>query len=280
MKLFFYDLLLKEKGGIMKKSLLLISLAFLFCAQTFAADYDAAKQVPSIGKALLEKNAITTPIKFEVTEKTTADNSNFATDKVLVISKNDLKYALNDNETASVIAQALGHIIAGHASRGKLISSVVGTPSVGNEIANNAAQNYASTKENKEADVVAVNLMANGGYNPLAAIVVLTRQTQTSWDAIMAKPANADRAMNIYDYTGYAYPKKLSAGYPCNEYKNFLTYANTVVAQRKGNKKAQAKLDKELKKYRKNSVNQIKNFKLRGGISGWDAAYGLLNSTK
>lgn len=263
----------------MKKSLLLIASLFLLGTQTFGADYDAASKVPTIGKALLEKNGITTNITFEVTAKE-ADNSSFATDKVLSISKNDLQYALNDNETAAVIANELGHVITGHATKGKLLTSVVGTPTIGNDTVNGVVENINSTKEEKEADVVAVNLMANGGFNPLAAIVVLTRQTQTTWDIVLAKPANATRAMNIYDYTGYAYPNKLSAGYNCQEYKNFLTYANSVIASRKDNKKAAQKLDKELKKYRKNSVNQIKNFKTRGGVSGWDAAYSVLNTIK
>ncbi len=120
--------------------------------------------------------------------------------------------------------------------------------------------------------------MANAGYNPLAIIVVLTKQTGTYWETLQGKPANADRAMNVYDYTSYAYPAKLKAGYSCNEYKNFLTYANTVLAERKDNKKAQTKLNKEMQKYRKNSVSQITKFKTRGGLSGWDAAYGILNA--
>ena len=140
--------------------------------------------------------------------------------------------------------------------------------------------NYKYSKEEKEADVVAVNLMANAGYNPLAIIVVLTKQTGTYWEAIQGKPANADRAMNVYDYTGYAYPAKLKAGYACNEYKNFLTYANTVLATRKEMPKLQTKVSKDMKKYRKNSVNQVAKFKTRGGMSGWDAAYGLLNGAQ
>ena len=193
------------------------------------------------------------------------------------IQKSDLEYTGNDNEVAAVIANELGHIIAGHAARGKLVSSFVAAPS-SDDLASSLASNYANSKEQKEADVIAVNLTANAGYNPLAAIVVLTKQTQTAWNALLAKPANADRAMNIYDYTAYAYPQKLQAGYNCNEYKTFLTYADSVIAQRKESKKLQKKLDKEMKKYRKNSVSQISKFKTRGGLSGWDAAYGILNA--
>ena len=40
------------------------------------------------------------------------------------------------------------------------------------------------------------------------------------------------------------------------------------------------KVYKDMKKYRKNSVNQVAKFKTRGGMSGWDAAYGLLNGAQ
>lgn len=259
----------------MKKSLFI--LCTLLCMQAFAATYDAASKVSTIGADLLTKNGITTEIKFETTSKT-VDNSTFVQDRTVSISNEDLKYALNDNETAAVVANELGYIITGNASKGKLISSVTGTSTTTNS-ASSLVENYASSKAEKEADVVAVNLMANAGYNPLAAIVVLTRQTQTAWNALLAKPANADRAMNIYDYTTYAYPAKAKAGYSCNEYKNFLTYANTVLEERNANKKLQTKSEKEMAKYRKNSVSQISKFKTRGAMSGWDAAYNLLNGS-
>ena len=51
------------------------------------------------------------------------------------------------------------------------------------------------------------------------------------------------------------------------------------LAKRKESKKLKNASTKELKKYRKNSVSQITKFKTRGGISGWDAAYGLLNGS-
>lgn len=102
--------------------------------------------------------------------------------------------------------------------------------------------------------------MANAGYNPLAIIVVLTKQTGTYWETLQGKPANADRAMNVYDYTSYAYPAKLKAGYSCNEYKNFLTYANTVLAERKDNKKHKLSL---IKKCKNTEKQRFSNYKIQ-----------------
>lgn len=263
----------------MKKVLLSLFVAVAIAIPASAASYDAASRVPTVGAALLTKNSIpASNVKFTVVSGE-VDNSNYATNRVVNISSAELSYAGNDNEVAAVVANELGHIISGHASKGKfvnLLQAATDTNISTNNAAATLASNYQYTKEEKEADVIAVNLMANAGYNPLAIIVVLTKQTGTYWEVLQGKPANAERAMNVYDYTGYAYPAKLQAGYGCTEYKNFLAYANTVLVSRKEDKKQQSKYEKEMSKYRKNSVSQISKFRTRGGLSGWDAAYELL----
>lgn len=266
----------------MKKVLLSLFIAVAVAIPVSAASYNASSRVQTVGETLLTKNGIsTTNVKFMVVSGDT-DNSNFSTNKVVNISSNGLAYAGNDNEVAAVVANELGHIISGHASKDKFVNMLTSSTSTSvttNATASTLVSNYKVTKEEKEADVLAVNLMANAGYNPLASIVVLTKQTGTYWETLQGKPANAERAMNIYDYTGYAYPAKLKSGYSCNEYKTFLTYANTVLTERKESKKLQSKYEKDMKKYRKNSVSQISKFKTRGGLSAWDAAYGLLNGS-
>ena len=265
----------------MKRVLLSLFAAIVIAVPSFAATYDAAAKVQTVGPNLLTKNGIpSTNVKFTVVSGA-VDNSSYSTNRVVNVSSADLAYAGNDNEVAAVVANELGHIISGHASRGKvvdLLQAVTETNITTNETATTLATSYKSAKEEKEADVIAANLMVTAGYNPLAIIVVLTKQTGTYWETIQGKPANADRAMSIYNYISYAYPEKVKAGYGCNEYKNFLTYANTVVADRKANKKLETKNTKEQTKAKKTSTSQIAKFKTRGGISGWDAAYGLLNT--
>ena len=226
----------------MKKVLVSLFMAVAMVLPVSAADYNASNRVQEVGQNLLTKNGITTAnVKFTVVAGV-ANNSNYQTNKVVNISSSELSYAGNDNEVAAVVA------------------------------------NYKATKEDKEADIMATELMVNAGYNPLALIVVNTKQTGTYWETLQGKPANAERAMNVYNYIAYAFPAKVKVGYPCNEYRNFLTYADRVVADRQANKKQESKNTKAQAKAKKNSTNTLSKFKIRGGMSGWDAAYSILNA--
>ncbi|MBP3820382.1 M48 family metalloprotease [bacterium] len=268
----------------MKKVLLALFAVSLIAIPTFSATtYNSANRVQEVGEALLTKSGIPiSNIKFTVVSDT-PNNSNFISTKVVNISSSELAFAGNDNETAAVVAAEFGHIVLGHASKDKVVSLLTtsaNTKVSTSEAVQTFASNYKTSKNDKDADLVGVNLMVNAGYNPLAMIVVLTKQTGTYWDTIVGRPANADKAMNVYDYISYVYPEKLKVGYGCNEYRNFLAYANTITEERKDNKKLAKNYDKTYKKAKKNTANSITKFKTRGGISGWDAVYGLLNSSQ
>lgn len=263
----------------MKKVLLSLFVSVVMAVPVSAATYNAAGRVPVVGQNLLTKNGISaTNVKFNVVSGA-VDNSNFATKRVVNVSKAELSYAGNDNEVAAVVANELGHIISGHASKGKIVSLLTADTTIGveNSTTSALASNYAASKENKEADIIAANLMAAANYNPLATIVVLNKMTGTYWEVLQGKPANADRAMNLFNYISYAYPSKLKAGYGCNEYRNFLAYANPIVTERNTNKKMLKKYNKDNAKAQKKSQSQLTKFRTRGGLSGWDAAYELLN---
>ena len=265
----------------MKKVLVSLFMAVVMVLPAGAATYNASERVQAVGQNLLTKNGITTAnVKFMVVSGV-ADNSNYQTDKVVNISSAELAYAGNDNEVAAVVANELGHIICGHSSRSKfaeLIQSQTGATVTTNETISTFASNYKASKEDQEADIMASELMVNAGYNPLAIIVVITKQTGTYWETLQGKPANAERAMNIYNYIAYAFPAKVKAGYGCNEYRNFLSYATPIVADRQANKKQESKNTKTQAKAKKNSSSTLSKYKPRGGMSGWDAAYSILNA--
>ncbi len=265
----------------MKKVLMSLFVAVAICIPACAATYNAADRVPTVGAALLTKSGITASnVKFTVVSGV-VDNSNYISDRVVNVSSSELSFAGNDNEVAAIIANELGHIISGHASKGKFVSLLTSEANITstNATAEAVVANMKSAKEERDADVIAANLMVNANYNPLAIIVVLTKMTGTYWETIQGKPANADRAMNAFNYISYAYPEKVKAGYGCNEYRNFLSYANDVIAERKQNKKLENKNTKAQQKAKKTSTSQLSKFKRRGGMSGWDAAFQLLDAS-
>ena len=266
----------------MKKVLLSLFIAVGIAVPSFAATtYSSAARVQEVGEKLLTSNGIPkTNIQFMVVSDT-PNNSEFVNNKVINVSSAELAFAGNDNETAAVVATEIGHIILGHSSKNKvmsLLTTQTNTTVTTNDTIQTFASNYKTTKQDKDADLVAVNLMVNAGYNPLALIVVLTKQTGTYWDTLVGRPANAEKAMNVYDYITYTYPEKLKVGYGCNEYRNFLAYAENQVAARNESKKLTKVYNKTYAKAKKNTANSITKFKTRGGISGWDAVYGILNT--
>ena len=137
--------------------------------------------------------------------------------------------------------------------------------------------NKTSLNDNKAADITGADLMIKAGYNPLAIIVLVTKMPGSSLEVLQGKPANTERAMSTFDYLTYNYPDKIKAGYACQEYRNFLAYADPVVAERNSNAKKLAKFNKEQAKNKAKRAKDIAQYKSTG-MSGWDTSYALIKS--
>lgn len=267
----------------MKK--LFVSLCALTLMTLSANAWDASSRVETVGKTLLEKNGLPTTITFKVVEGV-ADNSEATTTNIINISKEDLAQAGNDSEVAAVVSNEIGHIINGQTSKSKMREiakqAITSKLSADNLITTAANSEYVINKTNlndeKAADITGVDLMCKTGYNPLAMVVLITkRPTASTLETLQGKPNNSERAMNAFDYLTYAYPAKVSAGYGCQEYRNFLAYANPIVQERNSNAKKLAKFNKQQAKNQTKRAKDIANYKSTG-LSGWDTSYQLLQS--
>lgn len=247
--------------------------------------WSASDRVSVVGKTLLEKNGLPSTITFKVVDGI-ADNSDVMTTNVINISKDDLTYAGNDSEVAAVIANEVGYIINGQTSKNKMRelakTAITSKLSADNLITTAANSDYVINRQNlndeKAADITGVDLMCKTGYNPLAMVVLITKRPTTStFETIQGKPNNSERAMNTFDYLTYAYPVKISAGYGCQEYRNFLAYANPIVEDRNSNAKKLAKFNKQQAKNQAKRAKDIGKYKSTG-MSGWDTSYMLLQS--
>lgn len=268
----------------MKKILLTIFATLAFVLPANAA-YDTTARVPVVGKQIVTKNGLPSTIKFKIVEFAT-DNSNATATKEIQISKINLQYAGNDNEVAAVIANELGRIMNAQVSKEKwrtlakiALAENLSSDNILNTAANSTyANNKTAERDNKDADITGVNLMVTAGYNPLAMIVWVTKMPGNVMEALKSEPSNAKRAMNIYDYLIYNYPSKVKAGYACNEYRFFLTYADPIVTERNSNKRKLAKFKKEQAKKKVERTKQIAKYKATGGLNGWDVTYTLLET--
>ena len=268
----------------MKKILLGIFTALVFVLPA-QAGYNTTARVPVVGKQIVTKNGLPAAIKFKVVEFT-ADNSNATATKEIQVSKTNLQYAGNDNEVAAVIANELGKIMNAQVSKEKwrtLAKAALADNLSSDNIINTAANstyaiNKTAERDNMDADITGADLMITAGYNPLAMVVWVTKMPGSVMETLKSQPANSKRAMNIYDYLTYNYPSKVKAGYACNEYRFFLTYANPIVTERNSNKKKLAKFQKEQAKKKAKRTKQIAQYKATGGLNGWEATYALLES--
>lgn len=268
----------------MKKIIISLFAVAVICLPSMAA-YNAESKVPTIGKNILTKNGLPTKTTFKVADDVSA-NENVSTTNILYIPKADLAYAGNDNEVAAVIANELGHVINGHYAKGKFReiakAAINSNMKEGNIVTVTSNSEYLAKKhnlaDNKEADITGADLMIKAGYNPLAMVVVITKQPGSTIEILQGKPANAERAMNVYDYLTYNHASKVKAGYACQEYRNFLAYADPIVQDRNSNKKKLAKFNKTQKKNNALRAKQIAKYKATGGMSGWDASYTILKT--
>ena len=268
----------------MKKIILSVFTMALFVMPSFAATWNASDRVAPVGKVVVEKNSLPAKLQFSTVEGV-VNNSATSTTNVVQISKTDLTYAGNDNEVAAVIAYELGQIINGKAGKDNLraaakaiLAEKLSNDNIVNTTANSEYWNSKTAlKDKKQADMTAVDLMVKAGYNPLALVVVITKMPGTNMELIMGQPANADRAMSAFNYLSYNYPEKVKAGYGCQEYRNFLTYADPIVQKRNNSKRQLKKFAKEQEKIKAERAKSLNQYRMSGGISGWDATYSILN---
>ena len=267
------------------KKIIISLFALIAITLPVSAAYNAETRVPTVGASIVSKNGLPSSLTFKVSDEV-QNNQNAISSNIVYISKSDLQYAGNDNEVAAVISSEIGHIINGHYGKNKFKeiakNTITSNLSDGNLITTAVNSEYAINKntlnDNKEADITGADLMINAGYNPLAMIVVITKMPGSTFEAIQGKPSNAERAMNVYDYLIYNYPSKVKAGYGCQEYRNFLAYAEPIVTERTSNKKKLAKFNKQQEKNKTERAKQLSKYKATGGLNSWDATYTILKT--
>lgn len=279
----------------MKK--ILISLFILFLglqvsAATATFDKNAAqKRLNNIAYVLIKKNNLPSGItvKVEINDEANA----YATiNKEVYVYSGMFNVATTDEELAAIMAHEIGHILNGHNAKQTILNSVIN--SVANSVAVDstaqavgviAAQELStsklSRKDELEADITAVDLLHNAGYNPLSMISVLNKICGNYIDIVSTHPTGEKRLQNVYDYIDYNYPQWTKKGYSTESYKKAYSLINLNVQERKNNPKKLQKWKKEQTKLQQEKIKRMK--KMLKTNNGWNSTYNtllLLNSTQ
>jgi predicted Zn-dependent protease len=268
----------------MKKLIISLFMLCLVAIPANASTWVAADRVSTVGAKLVEKNSLPKALTFKVVNGE-ADNTNATSTNIIYISSTDLSYTGNDNEVAAVVSNEIGRIINGQTTkttvRNLAKTALTNTLSSDNLITSAANSDYLASKtslsDNKAADITGTDLMIQADYNPLAMIVVVTKMPGSTLETLTGKPANSERAMNIYDYLTYNYASQVTKGYDCQEYKTFLAYATPIVTERNSNAKKLAKFNKEQEKNKTIRAKELAQYKSTG-VSSWASTYEVLKS--
>lgn len=278
----------------MKKILIALFAMFLGlqvnAATTTTTNWDQAamqKKLNNIAYVLIKKNNLPSGITIKVSTETDA-NAYSNINKEIYVYKGLLELTSDDAELAAVLGHEMGHIINGHCAKQTILNSVISnvansvkTETTGQAIGVAAAQQMSTTKLSRkdefEADVTAIDLMVNAGYNPLAMVSLLNKMNDGSnFDLVASHPSSEKRIMNAYDYIAYTYPTLAKKGYSSTAYNNAYKLISLNIEERNASPKLMKKYQKEQQKLKKDKIKRAKKM-LKAG-NAWTTSYAVLNA--
>lgn len=275
----------------MKKIFSIVLMAFImFTTSVFAADWTNqanVNRVNTIGKALLEKNNLPSQVSFAVIE-TDEINAYADGNNQICVYTGLLNYVNDDAELAGVIAHEIGHIVNNHVAKQSIINTITSALisraninqqlKTGAAVAQNLTMKKMSRDEEYEADITAVDLMIRAGYNPLAMVSVLYKISGNYVDIIQDHPSGDKRTMYLYNYITYTYPDIVKQGYNTDSYKQFMNYAQPIVAARNASPSKLKAFEQEQQELRAKRIAKLEKYKNTTNELGWQASFTMLKA--
>ena len=252
------------------------------------------ERINAIGKRLIRYNGLPPNIKFELSDEDVV-NAYVDTTKTIFVFKGLLEVIDGEDDTeelAAVLSHELGHIANAHLDKHvpflifsaitQVAGAVVDTlfteealrkvnntliEATGNSetkisaentvnIVNASIFNKISRKDEYEADLTGVDILANAGYNPLAMITLLYKISDENYiEFFYDHPTGAKRILNCYDYIEYNYPNEIKHGWDNPAYQEALDLINEELNSR---------TKKDLERIEKKQIELAKKRERRG----------------
>lgn len=220
----------------MKKIFNLLLLC-IFMFPCFALAYDNCEiisdnislqnRIDNIGLKLLNANKVDKRMMFlyDKREKNRKSLSGL-TKRQIVLYKNAINFAADDNEIAAIIAPEISMVAGSYSGAFKgFLSSI--------------QMKCASKKYEVMFDKRAVDYMVTAGYNPVALITYINKAyPQKRYDLVSFHNLTSKRLANIYEYIYFQYPQFLAE----NEYLYNDAYQNFLLTSIENRRKLQQKV--------------------------------------
>ena len=234
------------KGVYMKKFIITLCTILSISAITANAATEvinadsvvkAQERISNIGFRILNNNSIEKRMVFyyDTSKTVNATTSNF--DRHITLYRGLYTMLSNDDEVAAVLSHEISHGVDSY--KGVFRGALSGW-----------SYAFAPRKYEYKADKLAVDYMANAGYNPVALIVVMNKSfPQRRYEWCDSHPITTRRTMEVYEYIYKKYPEYLVN----NTYKNNVYYQNFLLTSKENRAKFQQKIETKSK----GSVNYL-----------------------
>ena len=205
-----------------------------------STNMDMQDRMNKVGFRILNSNRIENRVCFKYIQK--PDDYSVATDirymyfkRIVYITSSQAAYIGDDNELAAILSRRIAQAVDSYDGIFRGYGSIL---------------DYwvKPQKYNNKSDKIAVDYMANAGYNPIALIVWLSKaEPQRRYDCLDSYSLASRRMANIYEYIYNKYPAFLAD----NHYSDDIYYQNFLLTSRKNRSMLQTKIEnKSTKKIR------------------------------
>jgi len=228
----------------MKKLIIAIVFILSISSQVLAAkSFDigiltnSQDRINRVGFRVLNSNRIEQRVNFRYLPN--LSSYNVGTDlkymyikRTVYITPLQMSYVSDDDELAAILSRRIAQAVDSYDGISRGYGSVI---------------NYwvKPQKYNNKADKEAVDFMVNAGYNPLALVVVISKETsQRRYEFNDSYSLSTKRMASVYEYIYTKYPSFLAD----NQYSDNIYYQNFLLTSRANRAKLQQKIETKSEK--------------------------------